>query len=78
MVNPPKNRLAEAMVSAGRSRSEVASAIERTEDTVRKWANGATIPADLAPLVAEFLGVEPSWLMGWDRIPTGASSREVA
>jgi transcriptional regulator with XRE-family HTH domain len=69
MIDPPKNRLAEAMEAAGKSRSEVASQIGRTEDTVRKWSNGATIPADLAPTVAELLGVDPSWLMGWDRIP---------
>lgn len=69
MIDPPTNRLAEAMQAAGRSRSEVASAVGRTEDTVRKWANGATIPADLAPTVAEFLGVGPGYLMGWDRMP---------
>lgn len=67
MIDPPTNRLAEAMRAAGKSRSEVASAVGRTEDTVRKWANGATIPADLAPTVAEFLGVGPGHLMGWDR-----------
>jgi len=64
------------MEAAGKSRSEVATLVGRTEDTVRKWANGATIPADLAPVVAEFLNVGPGWLMGWDRVP--ASSGKAA
>lgn len=71
MINPPENRLADAMRAAGKSRSEVASLIGRTEDTVRRLEEnrGGPIPSQFIPSLAAFLGCEREWLMGWDRIP---------
>jgi transcriptional regulator with XRE-family HTH domain len=75
VIDPPNNRLAEAMKASGKSRNEVASLIHRTEETVRRLEEnrGGPIPSQLVPTLAQFLAVDPAWLMGWDRIGLDAN-----
>ena len=69
MTNPlPPNRLRELYEGQKMRRSEIAALCKVGERTVHRWEKGdVSIPDEHKLTLAQFFGVEPSHLMGWDR-----------
>lgn len=78
MIDPPNNRLAEIRSAAGKSRRDLAVLLDVTEDTIRRFEEnrGGPIPSKYIPTLAAEFGVDPSHLMGWDRL--AATAQEAA
>jgi len=64
----PPNRLLELYEAASMRRSEVAALCKVAERTVYRWERGeVAIPDEHKLTLAQFFGVSPEHLMGWDR-----------
>lgn len=75
MIDPPNNRLAKAMKDKGVSRLDLAVALGVTEHTIRRLEKPSElIPTKHALTLAAELGVEPGYLMGWDRSDSKAAA----
>lgn len=60
------NRIEEIRSARGLLRSQLASALVTTESKVRRWELGITpVPDEQKFEIAEFLGVDVPYLMGW-------------
>jgi transcriptional regulator with XRE-family HTH domain len=73
------NRLRQLREEAGLTRRDLAVAIDRTEETIRRFEEnrGGPIPSEHIPTLSDLLSrelnraVTGDHLMGWDRIPAG-------
>jgi transcriptional regulator with XRE-family HTH domain len=72
------NRLRELREAASLSKIELALKLDVSEDTIGRLEDPRTvIPSKYIPALAQLLETTADHLMGWDRIPAGASG-EVA
>ena len=64
----PSNRLRQIREDCEFSRRDLATEIEVTEETIRRFEEnrGGPIPSKYIPTLAAFLKVTPEYLMGWD------------
>jgi ribosome-binding protein aMBF1 (putative translation factor) len=66
------NRLRELREAADLGRTELALALEVSEDTIRRLEDPtAVIPSKYIPTLARLVKADERHLMGWDRIPAG-------
>ena len=63
-----KNRLRELREKRSLKLYDIAALIRRDPATISRWENGetATIPDDIKLKLAEYYGVSPAYLMGWE------------
>ena len=61
----PKNRIEETRKRRGLRLSQVAGPLVVDQSTVYRWEQGANIPDDKKFALAELLGVDVPYLMGW-------------
>jgi transcriptional regulator with XRE-family HTH domain len=75
----PPNRLLELYENAAMRRSEVAALCKVGERSVYRWERGeVAIPDEHKLALAQFFGVSPEHLMGWDRQPIDQGRASVA
>lgn len=74
MIEPRPNRLKEIREKQGVERYDICAHLRDlgrslSDDTVRRWEEnrGGPIPSQYIEPLSRFLGVDPSYLMGWDR-----------
>lgn len=60
-----RNRIEELRISRGLLRSQVAGALLVDQSTVYRWEHQANVPDDKKFALAELLGVDVPFLMGW-------------
>lgn len=65
-----KDRLREAMQSAGKNQSDLSRETGITQSSISDWLKGKYLAKqDKVDILSQALGVSPSWLMGMDSVP---------
>jgi transcriptional regulator with XRE-family HTH domain len=69
----PENRLRELREAKDLKLYDIAAFVRADPSTVWRWENNGSVPDSVKLALAEFYGVTPAYLMGWDEAPPSAT-----